>query len=295
MKILKYLIKPLEVIVFLGALAALVYFRSVIFHSNVNYYLDKAIVSAEEVFKIEIPSHESDVEDIKELAQSECPAEVNTNNDAVEGTVEHVAEVNAAVLAEPEKLAPVEEEPIIEVKAEEEEKSALIETLSSAVDAMNKKVDMLFESDNAKIESAAANDIKMPLKNLAVDEKDAPAINKIDDPVVSKSGQSVGNVKQGIFMARQLFWNGNPADSEKIYLNLTRLDNSDPDIYGELGNVYYAQGKWKLAGEAYYEAAIRLMANKGNDGHMAEVSHLLKVIQGIDAESATKLRNKISG
>jgi tetratricopeptide (TPR) repeat protein len=87
------------------------------------------------------------------------------------------------------------------------------------------------------------------------------------------------------------YWSGDIQSAEKLYLYLANIEDRNPDVYGELGNVYYAQGEWKQAGQAYYEAAVRLLAiNKGD-----QVNYLLQLIQGLDSDSAQLLRQKISG
>ena len=89
--------------------------------------------------------------------------------------------------------------------------------------------------------------------------------------------------------ARTAYANGNPDQAVKLYEELSELNAEDPNIPGELGNVFYAQGKWQQAGVAYYEAATRLMAH----GQVGQVEYLYRVIQGLDQESAEKLRSQL--
>jgi hypothetical protein len=96
--------------------------------------------------------------------------------------------------------------------------------------------------------------------------------------------------KQLLIDARTAFNSGNVTLSEKYYLELTARTKSDPDVFGELGNVYYSQGKWKKAGEAYYEAAVRLI----DTGRRDQVVYLQRVIQGLDAGYAEKLAQIIN-
>ena len=85
--------------------------------------------------------------------------------------------------------------------------------------------------------------------------------------------------------ARDAFHKGAIMQSENFYLELIQRDNKNPDTYGELGNVYYSQGKWDEAGQAYYEAAMRLIA----DGKYNQVTYLQRVITGLNTEYAEKL------
>jgi tetratricopeptide (TPR) repeat protein len=89
--------------------------------------------------------------------------------------------------------------------------------------------------------------------------------------------------------ARIAFQSGKADESIKLYEELRELNPDDPNVYGELGNVLYAQGKWQQAGEAYYEAASRLL-DKGQGG---QVQYLYRIIQGLDQESAEKLRSRL--
>ena len=165
---------------------------------------------------------------------------------------------------------------------------AIMEKLSDTVDIINRKVDMLFNINelekDIKISSANSDDfavIKKPKVKPEYHTASVAAANK----------KPAENAREMLLIARQTFWNGNPLDSEKLYLDLVALQENNPNVYGELGNVYYSQGKWEQAGKAYYEAAIRLLDLKQTQ----QVNYLLRVIQGLDSESAKKLKLKISG
>ena len=165
---------------------------------------------------------------------------------------------------------------------------AIMEKLSDTVDIINRKVDMLFDINEM------SNETKAPTKNsedVAIIKKQKIKTESVDAPVVTSSEAAPLNARDMLLVARQTFWNGNPVDSEKLYLDLVDLQGNNPNLYGELGNVYYSQGKWEQAGKAYYEAAIRLLDLKQTQ----QVNYLLRVIQGLDVESAEKLKMKISG
>jgi hypothetical protein len=89
--------------------------------------------------------------------------------------------------------------------------------------------------------------------------------------------------------ARQAYWQRDYAAAVKAYQQLLEADPENPDLYGELGNVYYGMGEWQKAGQAYYSAAQRLLAR----GRTQQVSYLLRVIEGLDTELAGKLRQQI--
>ena len=66
--------------------------------------------------------------------------------------------------------------------------------------------------------------------------------------------------------------------------------NDDPNAYGELGNLYYMQSKWKQASDAYYQAALKLSKTKKT----YQAQHLLRIIRGLDTETADKLQAELN-
>lgn len=89
--------------------------------------------------------------------------------------------------------------------------------------------------------------------------------------------------------ARNAFWSGNYQEAERLYSELLAENPDNPDIHGELGNVYYAQGKWPEAGESYYNAAHQLVKL----GYVARANYLQRIIAGLDAEKAKLLDEEI--
>ncbi len=131
------------------------------------------------------------------------------------------------------------------------------------------------------------------INKVKVDEKiltNAP-VEKAPEPialekVVLEVKDSDTSSEQDLLVdARNAFNLGKVSASEKLYLELTQLEQDNPDAFGELGNVYYSQGKWDKAGQAYYEAAVRLIAG----GNYNQVAYLQRVISGLDREHAEKL------
>ncbi len=301
-------------------ISALIYFRSAIFHPDVNQYMDDAISYVEARLNIAIPSYVND--DIETIAETEVectlpaevemaenddaaetlkPAEVAENDNAAETLqVDEVAEnddTTEALQPEPvtEEEIVNELEPVI-TRQISDDKSDLVESLLIAIEAVNKKVDKLAQArevvdQTPEIErnpevSASAED------KAIINSGDASAAAAPDDVVKKEIVEEDG--KKILIMARQSFWNGDVSEAENLYLKLIAIDASNPDVYGEIGNIYYTQGKWKQAGQAYYQAAIRLLAQQKDARASNQISYLLRVIQGLDTESAEKLRIKIS-
>ncbi|MCK5721724.1 MAG: hypothetical protein KAI84_04250 [Gammaproteobacteria bacterium] len=127
--------------------------------------------------------------------------------------------------------------------------------------------------------------IEEPVAAKKVVEERVNENNKIEElPVVVKDSDT-SSERDLLINARNAFNQGAVIKSEKFYLELTQLDNDNPDIFGELGNVYYSQGKWDEAGQAYYEAAVRLISA----GNHNQVVYLQRVINGLNTEHAEKL------
>ena len=134
----------------------------------------------------------------------------------------------------------------------------------------------------AKVDELAAEKepVIEPVKENKVSEN--KKIEKL--PVIVKDSDT-SSERDLLINARNAFNQGAVIESEKFYIELTQLDNDNPDIFGELGNVYYSQGKWDEAGQAYYEAAVRLITEKNYN----QVAYLQRVITGLNTEHAEKL------
>jgi hypothetical protein len=74
--------------------------------------------------------------------------------------------------------------------------------------------------------------------------------------------------------ARAAYWDGRLNDAERIYLALLKRWPDDPDLFGELGNLYLAQGLDGRAADAYYAAGLRL-ARQGDAARANRIADLL--------------------
>jgi TolA-binding protein len=90
--------------------------------------------------------------------------------------------------------------------------------------------------------------------------------------------------------ARESFWKNDYEAAEAGYRSLIDLDPANPDGYGELGNLYFSQGKWEEAATAFFEAGKRLVAS----GHNQQASGLVNVIRGLNGAQADELETLIS-
>ncbi len=88
-----------------------------------------------------------------------------------------------------------------------------------------------------------------------------------------------------LFKARHAYWDRDLKTAEDTYIQLAELIDA-PNIYGELGDVYYIQSKWKKASDIYYLAAIKLKSINQID----RAFYLLRIISLLDTEMAEKLK-----
>jgi tetratricopeptide (TPR) repeat protein len=78
--------------------------------------------------------------------------------------------------------------------------------------------------------------------------------------------------------------------AETHYQQLIQMEPDNPDGYGELGNMYFAQGQWEQAAAAYYEAGVRLLET----GMVAEARQMVDVIRGLNGAQADDLQERIN-
>jgi hypothetical protein len=90
--------------------------------------------------------------------------------------------------------------------------------------------------------------------------------------------------------AREAFWLRDYETAENKYRQLIVMEPDNPDGYGELGNMYFSQGKWEQAATAYFDAGTRLVA----EGQLEQASQLVDVIRGLDGSQADELNELIT-
>jgi len=95
--------------------------------------------------------------------------------------------------------------------------------------------------------------------------------------------------RQLISQARQAYWQGQYKQSEAYYKQAIAAESGNPDTYGELGNLYYAQGLWDESGESLYQSAIRLLDMNRPD----KAYNLLSVIRGLKHKRGDELEERL--
>jgi hypothetical protein len=90
--------------------------------------------------------------------------------------------------------------------------------------------------------------------------------------------------------AREAYWLRDYDTAEQKYRAMIDLDPTNPDGFGELGNMYFSQGKWELASATYFEAGKRLT----DEGLFEQARQLVDVLKGLQGTQAKALENYIA-
>jgi len=98
------------------------------------------------------------------------------------------------------------------------------------------------------------------------------------------------NVRTSWFTARKSYYQRKYDVSEKSYMDVIENTQDNFDAYGELGNVYFNQGKNKLAAQAYFSAASILVRK----GQVNRARSLLGLLRHLDKEKAVELQTLIT-
>lgn len=89
--------------------------------------------------------------------------------------------------------------------------------------------------------------------------------------------------------ARTQYWNGDLEAAVKAYNELIRYYPNEPDFPGELGNIYYQQGKQDLAAQAYYKAALLLLQQREYE----RAERLYEVLNALNKKLADELERQL--
>jgi tetratricopeptide (TPR) repeat protein len=90
--------------------------------------------------------------------------------------------------------------------------------------------------------------------------------------------------------ARTAAREGRHEQAEHGYLAIIQRYPDSYDAFGELGDLYYTQGRRDEAASSYYQAALRLL----EAGYVREAEHLQEVIRPLSQTLATSLETKLT-
>ncbi len=160
--------------------------------------------------------------------------------------------------------------------------------------------------DETEATAATAADVAAP--EIAAAETAAPetAVTEITDHFVSpKIEQQLNNVdkngkvinpalktyaiRDSWVIARKSFYQRKYELSEKSYRDVINNTTDNYDAYGELGNVYFNQGKNTEAAAAYFEAASILVRK----GQLGRAKSLMGLLRHLDESKAVDLKKLI--
>ena len=127
-----------------------------------------------------------------------------------------------------------------------------------------------------------------PVAVPAADSEPEPAVAEI--PVAAAQDSDGKNAYALLAAAREAYWLHNIEMAETHYQQLIELEPDNPDGYGELGNMYFAQGQWEQAAAAFYEAGVRLLEG----GMVAPARQMVNVIRGLNGAQADDLEKQIN-
>lgn len=115
-------------------------------------------------------------------------------------------------------------------------------------------------------------------------------LGNVDDHgrVIDESLQN-DMIRTSWITARKAFYQRNYELSEQSYQTVIDNTKDNFDAYGELGNVYFNQGKRKQAASAYFEAAAILVRK----GQANRARSLIGLLRHLDKEKADKLQQLI--
>lgn len=106
--------------------------------------------------------------------------------------------------------------------------------------------------------------------------------------VINKSSQGDA-VRESWVTARKSFYQRKYELSEQSYQDVIANTTDNFDAYGELGNVYFNQGKNEKAAAAYYEAASILVRK----GEIRRAKSLMGLLRHLDKSKAVDLQKLI--
>ncbi len=146
------------------------------------------------------------------------------------------------------------------------------------------------QTDKAISKVAIANDqkktdieIEKPSKQNITPDQD---INIV--PTV-KLSQQVSTSSNTLETARKLYWKKDFYGAIKGYESLIEGNPDNPDLLGELGNIYYAVNDTQNASRFYYKAALLLIDQQ----QKSRAYNLLAPISAMDRDLGARLNQRL--
>lgn len=276
MKILRHILSHLFFIFFLVAIVSVFYYRTLLLPNDVVEKVDGIVTEIYSPALKFVSKRDyfwsiggERIVSFDDLTIFEKDSEVASNN-----KTEDVTKVEPSAEPDIKTIDVVEKE--IESDSQVKKEEVVVITKVDEAEATKEPV---AEPETVKAAIVEPEVAKEPIAELPKGN------NQVEDLPVAVKDSDTSSERDLLINARNAFNQGAMVESEKFYIELSQLDNDNPDIFGELGNVYYSQGKWDEAGQAYYEAAMRLITARNYN----QVAYLQRVIKGLNTEHAEKL------
>jgi len=323
MKLIRRILRYVMLLVFVIAIGCAYYYRTLIFSEIINTYVDNTVnrvlvwanivpeqadpttgdtqdaEGIQETQEIQGAGEVPDCEVREEMAQTtetkvikcECEVEITNLDLLVEAAIDRAMD-DEPVQAETEEQTPqddvgltteAETEQLVIDEQVEIEEAAFETEFDQAAD----EVPVQAETEDQMLEAEVDQAIDIDEIIDEVPEQIQPEDDS-DFPLALESNPPTSHTEL-INQARLLHLTGNTSNAIDLYRELAEVYPDDPNVVGELGNVYYLKGDWEQASLAYYEAAIRLQKLRMTE----QIHYLYLVIHGLDPNVAEKLREQL--
>ncbi len=321
MKLIRRILRYVMLLVFVIAIGCAYYYRTLIFSEIINTYVDNTVnrvlvwanivpeqadpttgdtqdaEGIQETQEIQGAGEVPDCEVREEMAQTtetkvikcECEVEITNLDLLVEAAIDRAMD-DEPVQAETEEQTPEDD---VELTTETEQ---LVIDEQAEIEEATFETDVGQAADEAPIQAETEDQLFEIEVDQAIDidetiDEVPEQIQPEDDSGFEMALESAPPTPHSelINQARLLHLTGNTNNAIELYRELAEVYPDDPNVVGELGNVYYLKGDWEQASLAYYEAAIRLQKLRMTE----QIHYLYLVIHGLDPDVAEKLREQL--
>ncbi|MGD8642808.1 MAG: tetratricopeptide repeat protein, partial [Chromatiales bacterium] len=109
-------------------------------------------------------------------------------------------------------------------------------------------------------------------------------------PEVEAPAPLAEDQRSALTEARDAFWRQGPEAAATLYQSVAEANPDNPDIQGELANVYFQLGKRAEAAEAY----ARVVTILHEQGRRAEAARVMRTVAMLDRERAEGLIRELA-
>ena len=193
--------------------------------------------------------------------------------------------------------AVVSDTPVIQQDSVSADKTVQAASVGSAVSQISNESQPVPQVNTGASETFVSDELEKQLSNADQQGQAVKAV-QLDNNSVKEAGLDNDTVKEVPLgsdvreswkTARKSFYQRNYELSEKSYQNVIDNTENNFDAYGELGNVYFNQGKKQQAANAYFEAAAILVRK----GQVNRVRSLMGLLRNLDKSKADELKKLI--